>query len=163
WTQYWGTSVAPGPTPLTGGNHGPVSQVSAMLNEQHTFSESTFNELRLGESRFSQQRDVQDQGFDAGTIFIASDGSPLPGVPSNAGLPSIAIGGGFASLGSNPNFPQGRTTNTIEIFDSVSQTAPFGASRHTWRWGAHMRREDVAQSLNRSARGAINFANFADF
>jgi hypothetical protein len=163
WIQYWGSSSVPGPTPLTGGNRGPVSQVSVMLTEQHIFSPSMLNEFRVGESRFKQQRRVQDDGFDAGAVFTAGDGSALPGVPRNAGLPAIAIGGGFAALGSNANFPQSRTNNTIEIFDNVSRIAPFGAGRHTWRWGGHIRREDLAQSLNRSVRGAINFANFADF
>ena len=163
WTQYWGSSTVPGATPLSGGNTGPLSQVSAMLGESHTFSASLLNELRLGFSRYTTQRTVQDAGFDAGSIFTASDGAALAGVPRNSGLPSIAIGGGFAALGSNANFPQARVSNTTEIFDNVSAVAPFGASRHTFRWGGHVRREDLNRNLDRSARGSVNFANFADF
>ena len=163
WTQYWGSSTVPGPTPLSGGNTGPISQVSGMLSEQHTFSASALNEVRLGYSRYSMQRAVQDAGFDAGTIFTAADGTPLPGVPRNAGLPSIAIGGGFASLGTNANFPQARTSNTFEVFDNFSRIGLLGSPRHTLRWGAHVRREDLARNLDRSSRGSVNFANFADF
>lgn len=159
WTEYWGTSTAAGPTPLTGGSQGPLSQVSATLAETHTFSAATLNELRLGFSRYGNQRSVQDQGFDAGSILTDATGAPLPGVPRNAGLPSIAIGGGFAALGSNANFPQGRTSNTVEAFDNFSHIA----GRHTLRAGAHVRREDLSRFLDRSARGSINFANFADF
>jgi len=169
WTQYWGSSTAPGPTPLSGGNHGPLSQVSAMLSETHTLSALFANEVRLGFSRFSMTRSPQDSGFNAASIFTAPNGQPLPGVvdasrdPLNSGLPSISIGGGLAALGTNANFPQGRTANTEEVFDNVTLGAPFGSSRHTWRFGAHVRREDLARYLNRSVRGSIMLANFPDF
>jgi hypothetical protein len=153
WTQYWGTSIAPGPTPLTGGNRGPLSQLSAMFSEEHTFASRLLNELRIGESRYSVERTVQDAGVNTAAILT------VPGVPVNAGLPFIVIGGGFASLGSNANFPQGRVSNTTEIFDNMS----LPASRHSFRWGFHIRREDLSRYLNRAARGTINFANFADF
>jgi hypothetical protein len=159
WVEYWGESTVPGATPLSGGNRGPLSQLSAMASHTHTFSAAAVNELRLGLSRYSSNRIVQDAGFDAGTIFTAADGSPLPGVPRFAGLPTITIGGGFAGLGSNVSFPQGRTSNTIELFDNVS----WSTGRHAFRWGVHVRREDLARSLDRSSRGSVNFANFADF
>jgi hypothetical protein len=163
WTSYWGSSTAAGPTPLSGGSTGPLSQISTMLAETHTFSASGLNELRLGLSRYSVERSVQDRGFDAGTIFASPEGIPLPGVPRNAGLPSIAISGGFAALGSNANFPQGRTSNTVELFDNATLIVPFGKARHTWRWGFHIRREDLSRHLDRSTRGSANFVNFADF
>ncbi len=169
WTEYWGYSDAPGPTPLTGGNHGPVSQVSAMLDEEHSFSPRWLNELRLGYSRFGMTRTVQDAGLNAAGIFTDAGGAPLPGVvnaaqnPLNSGLPSIAISGGFAALGTNANFPQGRVANTTELFDNVSDIAPWGAARHVFRWGVHLRREDSSRYLNRSERGSVNFASFADF
>ena len=165
WTEYWGSSVAPGPTPLTGGNHGPVSQVSAMLNENHGFSPRTWNELRLGYSRFYTARVPQDAGLNAASIFTAANGQPIPGVvdaaqnPRDSGLPSIAISGGMAALGTNANFPQSRTSNTLEVFESMTLVL----SRHTWRWGAHVRKEDLSRYLDRSARGSIAFASFADF
>jgi hypothetical protein len=163
WTSYWGSSTAAGPIPLSGGNTGPLSQVSAMLAETHMFSASWLNELRLGFSRYSVERAVQDRGFDAGTILATAGGVQLPGVPRSAGLPAIAISGGFAALGSNSNFPQGRTSNTLELFDNASLIVPFGAVRHTWRWGLHIRREDLSRHLDRTTRGSLNFANFADF
>jgi Carboxypeptidase regulatory-like domain/TonB-dependent Receptor Plug Domain len=169
WTQYWGSSVAPGPTPLTGGNQGPVSQVSAMLNENHSFSSDSWNELRFGYSRFSMTRLPQDTGLNAASILTTASGQALAGVvdasgnPLDSGLPSISVGGGMAALGTNANFPQGRAANTLEVFDNFTKVAPFGASRHIWHWGAHIRREDLSRYLDRSARGSIAFANFADF
>src|SRR6185503_390213 len=79
--------------------------------------------------------------------------------PLNGGLPAIAIGGGFAALGSNANFPQGRDSRTWEVFDNVS----LRAGRHTLRGGFHVRRESLSRYLNRASRGTINFQNFADF
>src|SRR2546429_730782 len=112
---------------------------------------------------------VQDSGFNAATIFVDANGNPLPGIVDastnqlDSGLPTIGIGGGFAPLGSTSNLPQGRRTNTYEIFDNMSLIGPFGASKHSWRWGAHVRREDARRFLDGSARGQFNFSNFADF
>src|SRR5262249_6544612 len=77
WTQYRGESVAPGPTPLTGGNQGPLSQVSAMLDQEHTLSSRLWNDLRLGYSRFSMQRLPQDAGLDTAAIFTGGNGEPI--------------------------------------------------------------------------------------
>lgn len=163
WTQFWGTGSTPGATPLSGGNEGPSSQVAAMLHERHDFSPTTTGDLRLGFSRYAVSRLPQDATFDARSLFNAANGAPLPGVPANSGLPSISIGGGFPALGAGMNFPQGRTANTFELIGSIRQTAPFGANRHTWSWGFHLRREEQYRYLDRARRGVINFANFADF
>src|SRR6266446_6194055 len=37
------------------------------------------------------------------------------------------------------------------------------AFRHSWRWGAHVRREDARRFLDGSARGQFNFSNISDF
>ncbi|HYR91140.1 MAG TPA: TonB-dependent receptor, partial [Terriglobia bacterium] len=167
WTGYWGRSFAAGPTPLTGGNLGPFRQRSVMMNESHTFTRSFLNELRFGYSLNSENRTTQDSGLDASTIFTDDAGSPLPGVvratsnPANSGLPQITVGGGFAPIGTGMNFPQGRTTDTYELFDNMSWRSAGG--RHALRWGWHGRREGLSRYLNRAERGTMNFANFADF
>ena len=169
WSEYWGTSTVPGLTPLSGGNLGPLSQISAALNLVHVFSPALLNELRLGFSGNTTTRTPQDQDLNAAAVFTGPGGAPLPGVvdnrrdPLNGGLPSIVIGGGFASLGTNANFPQGRTSRTGEAFDNLSWRAPLGLARHTWRWGAHVRSESLNRYLNRAERGSINFQTFADF
>jgi len=169
WAQYGGTAFTPGALPLLGGNgNAPVSE-SGVLNHTHTFSARLLNEIRVGFSRNKTFITVQDSGFDASTIFVDSSGNPLPGVVHastnhlDSGLPTINVSGGFAPLGSTSNLPQGRITNTYELFDNVSLIAPFGASRHSWRWGVHARREDARRFLDGSARGQFSFSNFADF
>jgi hypothetical protein len=168
WAEYSGRSVTPGRLPLLGGNASlPVSH-SDVLNYTHTFSPRLLNELRLGFSRNQTLITVQDSGFNAAKIFVDSSGNPLPGVVDasknqlDSGLPTIGITG-FAPLGSTNNLPQGRVTNTYELFDNVSLIAPFGASRHSWRWGFHVRREDARRFLDGSARGSFSFSKFEDF
>jgi hypothetical protein len=169
WTEYRASSFVGGTTPLTGGNQGDPVQRSVMLSQMHVFSSRFLNEFRLGYSRNSQERQVQDFGLNAATIFTDANGRPLPGVvdaakdPLGSGLPTITVAGGYAGLGTNVNMPQGRISETTELFENMSLSAPLGLSRHSWRWGFHIRREDLRRYLNRASRGAFNFASFADF
>ncbi len=168
WTQYWGNSTSGGPTPLSGGNTGPLVQVSAMLSGEHAFAPLLVTNLRAGYSRYEVIRTPQDHGMNAATILTNAAGLPIPGVvdgsldPVNSGLPSVAVGGGFAALGTNANFPQGRISNTTELF---SDTSFIHSSRHsqTFHFGGQIRREDLSRYLNRAERGTVNFSTFADF
>ncbi len=169
WAQYGGTQFTPGALPLQGGNgNSPVSD-SGVIDYTHTFSPRLLNELRLGFSRNQTFITVQDSGLDASKIFVNASGNPLSGVvvasknQLDSGLPTITISGGFARLGGTSNLPQGRITNTYEAYDNMSLIAPFGASKHSWRWGAHVRREDARRFLDGSARGAFSFSSFDDF
>ena len=169
WAEYEGVTFTPGALPLLGGNgNTPISR-SGVFIETHIFSPKLLNEFRFGFSRNQTFITVQDSGFDASKIFLGSNGQPLPGVVVagqnllDSGLPTVGIGGGFAPLGSTSNLPQGRITNTYEVFDNMSWTAPFGASRHSWRWGFLIRREAARRFLDGSARGNFSFSNFTDF
>ena len=169
WAEYSGTTFTPGALPMLGGNGNlPVSH-SDVIDYTHTFSPRLMNELRLGFSRNQTFITVQDSGFNASKIFVDSSGNPLPGVVDasknllDSGLPTINVSGGFAPLGSTSNLPQGRITNTYELYDNMSLIAPLGASKHSWRWGYHVRREDARRFLDGSARGNFSFVNFTDF
>src|SRR5262249_796461 len=111
---------------------------------------------------------VQDIGFDASSVFRVN-GQPLAGVVDgtknlqDSGLPTVTVAGGFAPLGSTTNLPQGRITNTMEIFDNVSWVAPFGASKHSFRMGYHVRREQARRYLDSVERGSFTFVNWSDF
>src|ERR1700686_2531116 len=169
WAQYGGTVFTPGALPLLGGNANSPVSASGVIDYTHTFSRRLLNELRVGFSRNKTFITVQDSGFYASKIFVDASGNPLPGIvvagqnQLDSGLPTINVGGGFAALGSTSNLPQGRITNTYELYDNISLIAPFGASRHSWRWGVHIRREDARRFLDGSARGQFNFSNFTDF
>src|SRR4029077_6959660 len=167
--QYGGTVFTPGALPLQGGNANSPASDSGVIDYTHTFSSRLLNEARFRFSRNKTFITVQDSGFDASKIFVDAAGNPLPGIVQagsnqlDSGLPTINISGGFAPLGSTSNLPQGRITNTYEAYDNVSWVAPFGASKHSWRMGVHIRREDARRFLDGSARGQFNFTNFADF
>jgi hypothetical protein len=169
WAEYEGEAFTPGALPTQGGNANlPISR-SGVFQENHTFSPTLLNDFRFGFSRNTTFITVQDSGLDASKIFVDSTGKPLAGIVNgsqnvlDSGLPTIGIAGGFAPLGSTNNLPQGRVTNTYELFDNMSWIAPFGHSRHSWRWGFHIRREDAKRFLDGSSRGTFNFASFADF
>jgi hypothetical protein len=169
WAEYEGSVFTAGTLPSMGGNaNTPISR-SGVLIENHTFSPKLLNEFRFGFSRNQTFITVQDSGLDASKIFVDSAGKPLPGVvnasqnPLDSGLPTITVSGGFSPLGSTSNLPQGRITNTYEAYDNMSWIAPFGKSRHSWRWGYHIRREEARRFLDGSARGAFAFSSFADF
>jgi len=166
--DFQGVTFTPGALPLQGGTaNTPVSR-SGVLSENHTFSPTLLNELRLGYSRNQTFITVQDVGFNAASVF-QTNGVPLAGVVDgtknllDSGLPTINIGGGFAPLGSTNNLPQGRITNTEELFDNLSWIAPFGASKHSFRMGYHIRQELARRYLDGSSRGSFSFVNFSDF
>jgi len=112
---------------------------------------------------------VQDLGFNAATIFTDAAGKPLPGVVDgskdlvHSGLPRIVVSGVSAPLGSIDLRPLIRTTNTYELFENMSLTSPFGQSRHSWRWGFHMRREELRHRTEQFSRGSFGFLNFPNF
>jgi hypothetical protein len=166
--DYQGTTFTPGPLPLLGGTgNTPVSRNGALV-ETHTFSPTLLNEFRIGYSRNQTFITVQDNGFNAASVFQLN-GQPLAGVVDgtknlqDSGLPTIMVSGGFARLGSTSNYPQGRITNTIELFDNVSWIAPFHATKHSFRFGYHIRREQARRYLDGSERGVFNFVNWSDF
>src|SRR5262249_40793347 len=167
--EFRGETITPGQIQQNGGNSNSPLSRSFVLTETHTFSPNLLNEFRFGASRNETKFLVQDSDFNAASIFLGPDGKPLPGVvdatkdPQNAGVPTINVTGGFARIGTTNNLPQGRITQTWEIFDNMSYISPFGWSRHSWKWGAHVRREDARRYLNGSVRGSFNFASFADF
>jgi len=169
WAEFEGTAVTAGALPQLGGtSNQPISR-SGVVTETHTFSATLLNDFRFGFSRNQTFLTVQDSGFDASKVFLGPDGKPLSGVVNgsqnliDSGLPTITVSGGYAVLGTANNYPQGRITNTYELFDNMSWIAPFGASRHSFRWGFHARREEARRFLDGSFRGTFNFSNFADF
>jgi len=169
WAQYGGTTFTGGAIPLEGGNGNSPGSDSGLIDYTHTFSSRVLNEARFGFSRNKTFITVQDSGLDASKIFVDSSGNPLPGIVNgstnklDSGLPTIGISGGYAPLGSTSNLPQGRRTNTYELYDNVSWISPFGASKHSFRMGIHVRREDARRFLDGSARGVFNFTSFSDF
>ena len=79
----------------------------------------------------------------------------------DSGLPTITVSGGYAVLGTANNYPQGRITNTYELFDNMSWVSPLGASKHSFLWGFHIRREE-ARRLAPSRHDRYGHVHVAD-
>ena len=148
----------PGTLPTSGTRNTPGSQNLA-VTETHTFSPTFFVETRAGFSRNTTNFSVQDAGFNAASIF--------PGVPGtvdatqnalDSGLPNVAIAG-YATLGGATNLPQGRITNTYELFVNASKVS----GKHSIKFGYDGRREETRRFLDGNSRGAITFTDFDHF
>ena len=110
---------------------------------------------------------VQDAGFNAQSIFNSTGGpggTPLSGVVNgsqnvtDSGLPTVQISG-FARLGAATNLPQGRKTRTYEIYDTLTAASLLGSTKHSLKFGFHIRRDDARRFLDGTSRGSINFTN----
>lgn len=161
---YGGTVVAAGGLPNTGGNTNTPGSQSLSITDTHTFSPTFFSELRLGFSRNKTDFKVQDVGSNPASILAG-----VPGVVDtskdgdiNSGIPRVQITG-YASLGSATNLPQGRITNTYELFLNNTKVAPFGWSKHTLKFGYYGRREEARRFLNGNSRGFVQFSSFDNF
>jgi hypothetical protein len=162
--NYTGTVTAGGAAlPTTGGDTNAPGQQNLELNETHTFSPTMLTELRLGFSRNKTHFETQDANVNATTV--------LPGVPGvvnstvnaqDAGIPTVSITG-YATLGTASNFPQGRRSNTYEIFSDTTKIAVIGNTTHTLKFGWYGRREETWRYLDGSSRGTLSFSSFANF
>ena len=164
---YNGRVVTGGQIPTSGGNtNSPLSQ-SIFVEENHTFSPSLLNTFRVGYSFNQTNFVVQDAGFNAQSIFNTTGGAggvPLSGVVNgsqnltDSGLPTVQISG-FARLGAATNLPQGRKTRTYEIYDTLTAASLFGSTKHSLKFGFHIRRDDARRFLDGTSRGSLNFTN----
>jgi len=160
---YAGNVTAGGSLPTTGGSTNTPNQQNAELNEIHTFSPTLLTELRLGFSRNKTHFDTQDATLNAQTILPG-----VPGVvngttnPQDAGIPTVSISG-YATLGTASNLPQGRRSNTYEIFSDTTKVAVIGKTTHTFKFGWYGRREETWRYLDGSSRGTLSFSSFANF
>jgi Carboxypeptidase regulatory-like domain/TonB-dependent Receptor Plug Domain len=158
------SNTSNGALPTTGGNTNTPAQQNAELSETHTFSPTFLSELRLGFSRNKTDIKTQDANVNAASVLPG-----VPGVvnstlnPQDAGIPTVSITGGYATLGSPTNYPQGRRSNTYEIYDDSTKILTVGGVTHTVKFGYYGRREETWRFLDGTSRGSVSFANFAQF
>lgn len=119
------------------------------ISEDHTFSPSLTNTVRLGFNRihlFFTPTLLNDSDFDI----------PLPaGVPAGA-LSAISVGGAMA-FGGPGGEPQGRGDTTVALNDGLS----WLKGRHSFQFGGEIRRaynNNVAENI-----GTFTFANLNAF
>lgn len=114
------------------GGIGPHIYQHASISEQHTFSATLFNEVRIGFNRMDAGYYNQDAG--AGNV-VAALGLPQggnfmePATDGNTGVPSISIAG-LSSIGTAGN-PQWRGDNTVQLSDGLT----WVIKNHTTKFG----------------------------
>ncbi len=161
--NYAGNVASGGTLPTTGGSTNTPGQQNFELGETHTFSPTMLTELKIGFSRNKTHFDTQDANVNATTIMPG-----VPGVvnstinPQDAGIPTVSITG-YATLGTASNLPQGRRSNTYEIFSDTTKIAVLGSTTHTIKFGWYGRREETWRYLDGSSRGTLSFSSFANF
>jgi hypothetical protein len=160
--NYFGNTFSGGPLPTTGGTYNVPNQQNAMLSEVHTFSPTFISELRLGFSRNKTNITTQDSSLNAATVLTGVPGVVDSNINSkDAGLPTITFADGYAQLGSNSNYPQGRRSNTYEIYFNNTKTLS-GRLNQTLKFGYYGRREETWRFLDGSNRGVLSFNTFDD-
>lgn len=120
-------SVVPG----FGGEGSHIYQHGS-ITEQHTFSPTLFNELRVGFNRMDAAYDNQDaaQGNVVGAMGLPQGGNFMePATNGNLGVPSVNIAG-LSSIGTANN-PQWRGDNTVQLTDGLT----FVHGNHTAKVG----------------------------
>jgi hypothetical protein len=153
------TTNAQNPATLPGysTNNQPGTQNLA-VTETHTFSPAFFIETRAGYSRNKTFITPEDYGLNAAPVL------PIPGIVDatvnqlDSGLPRVTVTG-YTSLGGATNLPQGRITNTYELFENATRI--WG--RHTIKFGWSGRREETTRFLDGNSRGALTFNDFDSF
>jgi hypothetical protein len=101
----------------------------------HIFTSRLLNEFRFSLVR----RDLQ---------FPENDPTSPTGTISN-----------FFTIGGNTNFPQGRVTNAYQF----SNTATWTRDKHTFKFGADLRYNDVDNQAAFDSKGSFTFNNLQDY
>ena len=113
---------------------------SALVNETHTFSARSTNELRLGYNRIY--------------YFFPFDATN----PLAATTPNITIAG-FTGLGVPSSLPQGRIANNYELQDTFSYTL----GRHSLRFGTSLLDQRSKQAAPFNIRGTLSYQAAGSF
>lgn len=128
----------------------------AMLSNTRVLTPAIVNEFRFGYNRF-RNSNLQASAFERNVV------GELGGIPGIAvpepiiwGIPSIGITGftGFGETGTAPNLTR---SHVFQWIDNVS----ISRGRHSFRFGAEIRRDRYNQIGNQFPRGSFGFSGQA--
>jgi Carboxypeptidase regulatory-like domain len=120
------------------------------VNEVHTFSPSTVNELRFGFNKINIT-------FQPNAELNPADFGISDGVTSTIGIPQITVGGIALNFGGPSNFPQGRIDTSYVLSDTLTHLQ----GRHSLKFGGEYRR--FKNHNFTSDTGTFSYATLADF
>src|SRR5215472_7838885 len=128
------------------------SVLSGSVAVTYVFSSNIVNQLRFGYSRFSAV-EVPILPFSS-----AADFGITPAVTGIAGIPQIAVSGGFSFGPANNNY------ETTRIFNyQIADTLSFSRGRHQLRVGGDWSRDHVTRVDDYNTLGSISFQSYPDF
>jgi hypothetical protein len=144
--------LGPGASPLEGyGSIQPSTQYNTFLSENHIFSPSAINELRLGFSRIVLS--VANQNSNNVAQELGITGLDPAAYASYSGVPTFSVPG-FATISAVNFFPQIRADSTYQINDSFS----WVRGRHSLKFGMDLTRFQLYQDVNINVRGTFTFS-----
>jgi len=166
--QFYNSYSFSAPTIPGFGTDIPARTQSVSVTDDHIFTPTLINELRLGYNRWYALDLQQDNAL--GNV-IQQLGLPqggangfAPTLPQTGGVPSISVTG-YASIGSGQNLPQSREDNTFNYVDALTWTH----GNHTFKFGADIEHFYKHSFFVTSGRGGFTFNGeftgnaFADF
>jgi hypothetical protein len=150
------------------GTQNPSRDQIVSITDDHVFTPSLINELRLGYNRWYALNLQQDNAL--GNVISQlglPQGGPnglAPTLPQTGGVPSISVTS-YAGIGSGQNLPQSREDNTFNYVDALTWTH----ANHTFKFGADLEHFYKHSFFVTSGRGGFSFNGqfsgnaFADF
>ena len=152
------TPLPDGSGPTTG-TLGPQNTTSSSFasSYQRTFSNNVLNELRVGDTRRTVQRDAATTGrHGVGRAWACRASRPTPSFPDT--LPTFAIAG-YTQLGSPVSTASDFGTSVTQVADSFT----WLKGRHTLKMGGDLRWERLNVVQPPSPTGSFTFSNlFSD-
>lgn len=139
---------------VTTGTLGPQNTKSWAFASayQHAFSDSLFNEVRVGDTRRAVGRSAAE------LPGPPSNALSLPGIPATAEFPNTLptfLIGGYQQLGSPPNTATDFSTSVTQFADTLT----WVKGRHTVKAGADLRWERLDVLQPPSPTGSFTFSN----
>ena len=120
------------------------------LNETHTLSARTVNEIRFGFNRIHIT-------FTPNAQLNPLDFGIQNGVTTNLGLPQMNVGGAGLNFGGPSGFPQGRSDTTFVVSDTLN----YMRGNHSLKFGGEWRR--FYNNNTNQDTGTFGFANMQAF
>ncbi len=145
-----GVSINPGNGQY--GYAGPASDkaYNAQLNYTHVFTPSLLSEFKVAYTRIANQSNSPNSGTNAATA--AGFPGNIDYSAASSGLPLVNLSG-FNPLGDSNFVPIADTTNTYQLYGTVTYTL----GRHNIRFGAEAIYRQARNQQSNNAVGNINF------
>lgn len=127
---------------------------TVFVSDVYIFSPSLIHELRLGYTRLTA---IRTPGLADSTLATQLGIPGLPGAvfPHNQAGPQVTISG-FATLGPGGSLPQGRSTNTYNLIDSMT----VNRGSHSFKFGMDWRYFQFNSFHAQDRNGTLGFNGF---